>query len=126
MNRNLQHLRDGVAIPTGKKLVVITLAGLLWISPIIGDGISITGSAHSSFASADSASVKKLGEEIITSGAILNKYQLSTTRSGKKVTALADVIRIDLQNSNVKLDAMNGVNGQYTTRQSTQGMANEN
>lgn len=125
MNRNLQEMKNRVGMPTGKKWVVITLAGLLWIAPIVGDGLTITGSAQSSIASAASTSVKKLGEEIITSGAILNKYQFSTTRSGKKVTTLADVIRIDLQNSNVKLDAMNGVNGQFTTRQSTQGMANE-
>ncbi|MEC0092575.1 stalk domain-containing protein [Paenibacillus macquariensis] len=126
MNRNVQQIQNKVAILKGKKWIVVTLAGLLWIAPIVGEGLSLPGTTKGSVANAASTSVKKLGEEIITSGAILYKYQFSSTRSGKQATALADVIRVDLQNSNVKIDAMNGVGGKFTTRQSTQGMAKEN
>ncbi|OAB37666.1 copper amine oxidase [Paenibacillus macquariensis subsp. defensor] len=126
MIRKEQQMQNKVTILTGKKWIVVTLAGLLWIAPIVGEGLSLTGTTQGSVANAASTSVKKLGEEIITSGAILYKYQFSSTRSGKQATALADVIRVDLQNSNVKIDAMNGVGGKFTTRQSTQGMAKEN
>ena len=126
MNRNEQQIQNKVTILRGKKWIVVTLAGLLWIAPIVGEGLSLPGTTQGSVANAAATSVKKLGEEIITSGAILYKYQFSSTRSGKQATALADVIRVDLQNSNVKIDAMNGVGGKFTTRQSTQGMAKEN
>lgn len=108
---------------SGKKWLVITLAGVIWIGPVLGNGIPVlNGPLSSSVVEAASSSAKKLSEEIITSGAILMNYQF-TTGSQK---SLANVIRVDLKNSNVKLDVMTGKEGYFTTRQSTGGMAKEN
>ncbi|AOZ93227.1 stalk domain-containing protein [Paenibacillus crassostreae] len=126
MKRYSQGKKDRLITTTGKKCVIVTIAGLLWIGPVAGSGFPIFNSIQGTVVNAASESVKKISEEIITYGANLYKYQFTTTRSGKQATALADVIRVDLHNSNVKMDVMNGVDGQFTTRQSTQGMANEN
>ncbi|MED5017057.1 stalk domain-containing protein [Paenibacillus chibensis] len=109
----------------GKKWMVVSLAGLLFIAPVVGSGIPLNGHSIASVASAAASSVTKLSENPVTSGAILTKYKYTTTRSGKQASALADVIRIDLQNPYVKIDVMNGQNGQFTTKQSTGGMAKE-
>lgn len=126
MKSNTEYSQHRVVISKGKKWLVITMAGLLWISPVLGSGIPLNVVSSGSVASAASATVKKLGEEIITSGAVLMKYQFTTTRSGSTAKTLADVIRVDLNNSNVKLDVMNGKDGKFTTRQSTGGMSKEN
>ncbi|AWB46247.1 copper amine oxidase [Paenibacillus sp. CAA11] len=104
----------------GRKLAIVTLAGLIWIGPALGETPIFGGTAI-----VHAASSKKLSEEIITSGAKLLKYQYTTTRSGKSVKVLADVIRIDLDNPYVKLDVMTGKGGKVTTRQSVEGMAKE-
>ncbi|MCL6601882.1 MAG: phosphodiester glycosidase family protein [Paenibacillus sp.] len=111
-----------------KKWVAASLAGVLWIMPVIGsEGILQFGQGSVSVVkAADSAfSVTKLGEEVITSGAIMMKYKYSAARSGKNVTGLADVIRVDLNNPYISLDVMTGKGGALTTRQSTGGMAKE-
>ncbi|MDR0268726.1 stalk domain-containing protein [Paenibacillus sp.] len=110
---------------SGKKWMVVSLAGLLFIAPVVGSGIPLNGYSISSVASAAASSVTKLGEEPVTSGANMIKYKFTTTRSGKQASALADVIRIDLQNPYVKMDVMTGKNGQFTTKQSTGGMAKD-
>lgn len=104
----------------GKKLALVSLAGLIWIQPVIGLG-PIGGTAFTAHAAAN----QKLSEEIITSGAKLVKYQYTVTRSGKPVNVLADVIEVDLTNPYVQLDVMTGKGGQVTTRQSVEGMAKE-
>ncbi|MEK5640219.1 copper amine oxidase [Paenibacillus rhizosphaerae] len=110
----------------GKKWMVVSLAGLLFITPVIGSGIPLNGHSIASVASAaTAATVTKLSESPVTSGAIMTKYKFTTTRSGKQATALADVIKVDLQNPNVKIDVMNGQDGQLTTKQSTGGMVKE-
>ena len=87
-------------------------------------GIPVIGNlSTSSVAYAASTSAKKLGEEIITSGAVLMKYQYINSTGAK---SLASVIRVDLNNKYVKLDVMTGQGNQFTTRQSTGGMAKEN
>ncbi|KGE20400.1 stalk domain-containing protein [Paenibacillus wynnii] len=111
-----------------KKWIAASLAGVLWIMPVVGsDGILQIGQGSSSIAeAADSAfSVTKLGEEVITSGAIMMKYKFTAARAGKNVSGLADVIRVDLNNPYVSLDVMTGKGGTLTTRQSTGGMAKE-
>lgn len=123
-NRRSSDSRQGMA--AGKKWMVVSLAGLLFIAPVVGSGIPLNGHSISSVASAAAASVVKLDETPITTGAMLMKYKFTTTRSGKKATALADVVRVDLQNPYVKIDVMNGKDGQFTTKQSTGGMAKEN
>lgn len=126
MKRNGKTSDSKQGMAASKKWMVVSLAGLLFIAPVVGSGIPLNGHSISSVASAASASVVKLDENPVTSGAMLTKYKFTTTRSGKKATALADVIRIDLQNPYVKIDVMNGKNGQFTTKQSTGGMAKEN
>lgn len=110
------------AADKGKKLIVVSLAGLIWIQPIVGMGP--LGGA-SSIAQAAGEQASKLDVQDITSGAKLIKYQYTTTRSGKQVKVLADVIEVDLSNPYVELNVMTGKGGQLTTRQSVQGMAKE-
>jgi trimeric autotransporter adhesin len=109
------------------KWAAATLAGVLWIMPVIGsEGISQFGPGSASVAqAAESFTVTKLGEEVITSGAVMMKYKYTASRSGSNVKGLADVIRVDLNNPYVSLDVMTGKNGKLTTRQSTGGMAKE-
>ncbi|WP_110931038.1 stalk domain-containing protein [Paenibacillus bouchesdurhonensis] len=112
-----------VAARSGKKLALVTLAGLIWIQPVWNVGTEWFGPVSSAHAASEQA--VKLSEEYITSGAKLLKYQYTTTRSGKSVKVLADVIQVDLTNPYVHLDVMTGKEGQVTTRQSVQGMARE-
>lgn len=114
---------NGINGKAAKKWAVLSLASVLWVSPVLGAGSFVTwnGWLAAPVASAASGSTVKLGEEIITSGATLMKYRFK----GASGTVLADVVRVDLQNPYVKLDVMTGKNGQFTTRQSTGGMAKE-
>ncbi|GAB6927560.1 hypothetical protein JCM10914A_15430 [Paenibacillus sp. JCM 10914] len=107
----------------GKRWLIITLAGVIWVGPVLGNGIPVVEKlSPSSTVHAAAASAKKLGEEIITSGAVLMKYQYTNDKGEK---SLANVIRVDLNNKHVKLDVMAGQGNQFTTRQSTGGMARE-
>lgn len=120
----LQHSKGSSA----KKWVAASLAGVLWIMPVIGNvGPSFLslGSVPVAQAATASFSATKLSEEVITSGAMMMKYKFTTVRSGKSVTGLADVIRVDLNNPYVSVDVMTGKGGNLTTRQSTGGMAAE-
>ncbi len=121
-----EQLRGMNKLPA-KKWIAASLAGVLWIMPVLGsEGLPQWASGPTSVAqAASSLNVTKLGEEVITSGAIMMKYKFTTVRSGKKATGLADVIRVDLNNPYVSLDVMTGKGGKLTTRQSTGGMAAE-
>ncbi|ASA24504.1 stalk domain-containing protein [Paenibacillus donghaensis] len=112
---------------TAKKWVAASLAGVLWIMPVLGaEGSHWFGPTKAPVASAAEAfKTTKLGEEVITSGAIMMKYKYTATRSGKNINGLADVIRVDLNNPYVNVDVMTGKGGNLTTRQSTGGMAKE-
>ncbi|USB32853.1 stalk domain-containing protein [Paenibacillus sp. YPG26] len=122
MSDRNQGKRAGFVVSRGKRLAIITLAGLIWIQPVLSVGpLSLPGER----VYAASSSVVKLGEEMITSGAKLVHYQYAVNRSGAAVKVLADVIQVDLTNPYVKLDVMTGKGGQVTTRQSVQGMAKE-
>ncbi|NJJ39434.1 stalk domain-containing protein [Paenibacillus apii] len=108
------------------KWVAASLAGVLWIMPVIGSEPMQFRQGFSSIAEAASSfTATKVSEEIITSGATKLKYKYTVTRSGSKATGLADVIRVDLNNPYVSIDVMTGKNGKLTTRQSTGGMAKE-
>ena len=110
-----------------KKWAIVTLAGVIWIAPVLGAGQQVwSGTTWQSVAAAATTSTSKLSEEILTSGAKLMKYKYTTTRSGSKVNVLADVIQVDLQNPYVKLDVMTGKGGNLNSKQSTGGMAKEN
>lgn len=96
--------------------------------PVIGsEGLAMFGHSSTPIAAAATSNFKvsKLGEEVITSGAIMMKYKYTATRSGASASGLADVIRVDLNNPYVSLDVMTGKGGNLTTRQSTGGMAKE-
>lgn len=120
VNRESKIVR--MAVSQGKKLALVTLAGLIWIQPAVSFG-PLRGSDATIHAAANEA--VKLEEQIITSGAKLIKYQYTTTRSGNTVKVLADVVEVDLSNPYVHLDVMTGKGGQLTTRQSVEGMAAE-
>lgn len=111
-----------LAADKGKKLMLVSLAGLIWIQPVVSLE-SIGGAASTAYAA--ESPVVRLSEDMITSGAKLIKYQYTTTRSGKQVKVLTDVIEVDLSNPYVQLDVMTGKGGQVTTRQTVQGMAQE-
>lgn len=111
-----------MAAGQGKKLILVSLAGLIWIQPMV---LMEPFGRTTTTVYAASSQVTKLGTEDITSGAKLVKYQLTTTRSGKQVKVLADVIEVDLSNPYVQLDVMTGKGSQVTTRQSVEGMAQE-
>lgn len=103
-NSKLAHL----VAKSGKRIALVTLAGLIWIQPVIGVG-PIAGPALTAEAAA--SQTVKLGEEMITSGAKLVKYEYTVTRSGKPVKVLADVIEVDLANPYVQMDVMTGKGG---------------
>ncbi|MEF2968066.1 stalk domain-containing protein [Paenibacillus sp. M1] len=111
-----------LAAKHGKKLILVSLAGLIWIQPVAL--LEPFGKSAQTAYAAEGQTVR-LSEENITSGAKLVKYQYTTTRSGKQVKVLADVIEVDLSNPYVQLDVMTGKGGQVTTRQSVEGMAKE-
>ncbi|MDT3428023.1 hypothetical protein J2Z22_003613 [Paenibacillus forsythiae] len=112
--------------PASSKWIAASLAGVLWIMPVIGGELPLLQRGHASIAmAASSFTATKVSEEIITSGATKLKYKYTVTRSGSKASGLADVIRVDLNNPYVSIDVMTGKNGKLTTRQSTGGMAKE-
>ncbi|CAM2933826.1 stalk domain-containing protein [Paenibacillus sediminis] len=114
-----------IAAVTGKKLLVITLAGtIIWAQPVMGFMIG-GGQSYTALAASTTAQAVKVGEQIITSGARLLKYEYNTTHAGVAKKILADVIEVDLKNPNVKLDVMTGKGGQFATRQSVLGMTQE-
>ncbi|MRN54276.1 copper amine oxidase [Paenibacillus sp. LC-T2] len=128
MEKKTREMLREIRTASAKKWVAASLAGVLWIMPVIGsEGITQFGQGPSPVASAAASAftVTKLGEEVITSGAIMMKYKYTTSRSGKQATGLADVIRVDLNNPYVSMDVMTGKGGDLTTRQSTGGMAKE-
>ncbi|MNB77469.1 hypothetical protein D3C75_241540 [compost metagenome] len=125
-NQSQQKSTKLVKHAVAKKWIVASLAGVIWIMPVIGEGLPLISLNTTSIAeAATSFSATKISEDIITSGATKLKYKYSVTRSGSKATGLADVIRVDLNNPYVSIDVMTGKNGKLTTRQSTGGMAKE-
>lgn len=128
MEKSNQEHKRGIRKLSAKRWIAASLAGVLWIMPVIGsEGLPGWGYGNGSVAQAAASTftVTKLSEEAITSGAIMMKYKFTTVRSGQTATGLADVIRVDLNNPYVSLDVMTGKGGNLTTRQSTGGMAAE-
>lgn len=107
----------------GLKVMAATLALSLLTAPLLS---SIPNSYAVATAATEPAPTIKLVEEVpVTAGAKLQKYVWSSTRSDVAVSTNANVLVIDLNNPNVKLDVMNGVDGQFTKRQSIKGMAQD-
>ncbi|WP_152396359.1 phosphodiester glycosidase family protein [Paenibacillus guangzhouensis] len=130
MQKSSDTVRRGVYV-IGRKVFILTVAGVLLLQPIWADS-SVYGAAANSSNSGISTTSKKINDHIvqvqsgmITAGAKMVEYQWSGTRSKKNVTAKVNVIEVDLTNPNVKMDVMTGQNGQFTTTQSVGGMAKE-
>ncbi|WP_310550765.1 stalk domain-containing protein [Paenibacillus glufosinatiresistens] len=126
-NNEHLHTHQAKSKPMLRNWAVLSLAGVLWLAPAAG---AVGPGAWQPWAiplagAASSMTVSAVSQEPVTSGAILNTYKYTTTRSGSKATGRADVIRIDLNNPYVSIDVMTGKNGKLTTRQSTGGMAKE-
>ena len=120
MEKKSREVVRGIKLSSTKKWVAASLAGVLWIMPVIGsEGLAMFGHSSTPIAAAATSNFKvsKLGEEVITSGAIMMKYKYTATRSGASASGLADVIRVDLNNPYVSLDVMTGKGGNLTTRQ---------
>lgn len=109
------------------KWLVMLLTGTMLMSPFFGIGnvVHADGELLSASETRAATGLVKVGEEIITSGAKLLKYQYTTTRSGKQVKANVNMIQADLHNPYLKLDTMTGTNGKLNARQSVSGMAKE-
>ncbi|GAK41270.1 copper amine oxidase domain-containing protein [Paenibacillus sp. TCA20] len=109
---------------SGKKWMIVTIAGVLWVTPVLGTGQVLQDTLQISSV-AMAASTTKISEEMITAGAKMINYRYTTTRSGASSSVLANVIQVDLNNPNVKLDVMTGKQGKFNSKQSTGGMVKE-
>ncbi|GIP35587.1 stalk domain-containing protein [Paenibacillus sp. J2TS4] len=83
-----------------------------------------TSSLSADVASANGTVTYK-GQEIITAGAILKKYDWVSTRNNKPAHVNVNVIEIALNNPMVKLDVMTGKGGKFTTKNTVKKMASE-
>jgi len=94
----------------------LALSAMICLSPLLS-----TAQVYA----ASEPTVTMVGQEILTSGAVLKKYVWKSTRSNKEITTNGNVVEIDLTNPNVKLDVMTGTNNLLTKAQSVLGMATE-
>lgn len=109
----------------GKRGIKVGLSAILTAALLI-QPITISGTPLASAAQTTEATkLSKINEQPITAGATLQQYVWTSTRNKEKVRANVNVVRIDLHNPHVTLDVMNGLNGQFTTRNTTLGMAKE-
>ncbi|MCM3786021.1 phosphodiester glycosidase family protein [Neobacillus mesonae] len=112
------------SVGNSKKWMIVTIAGVLWVTPVLGTGQILQDTFQISSV-AMAASTTKISEEMITAGAKMINYRYTTTRSGSNANILANVIQVDLTNPNVKLDVMTGKEGKFNSKQSTGGMVKE-
>jgi exopolysaccharide biosynthesis protein len=104
----------------GSKVMAASLALSLLTAPLL------SSIPHSYAATAAKAPTIKLVEEVpVTAGAKLQRYVWSSARSNVAVSTNANVLVIDLNNPNVNIDVMSGVDGQFTKRQTVKGMAQD-
>ncbi|RAV17387.1 stalk domain-containing protein [Paenibacillus contaminans] len=114
---NRQHGKKSMVIVLRKTGTLLLTAALL--------ATPVTLSWKPVIAAAAEDSIRLISEEAITSGAILKKYEWTSTRGSKAIKVGANVIQVDLQNPNVKLDVMTGKDSQFTKKQSVRNMATE-
>ncbi|MGG4394208.1 stalk domain-containing protein [Paenibacillus thiaminolyticus] len=108
--------------PGVRVAVVLVLSGALLMQPAAGWGWGAPAVVE---ASGSVQSLKKLSEEIITSGAKLVTYQYTTVRNSKTYTTILNVIEADVKNPYIKLDVMTGQNGQTAVGQTVTRMTKE-
>lgn len=106
-----------------RKTMVWTLSGTLLMSA----ALAIPGGPLTlqQVEAASVAQVQMINEQFITAGARLRDYVWTSDRGGKKVTAKAQVIIVDLANPYVNLDAITGQQGKLATRNAVINMAQE-
>lgn len=112
------------------KWVILLLTGAMLLSSISSyAGLAAASPTSEVIEQPSQAAVvpglKKISEEIITSGARLIHYQYTTINNGKTAQTNLNVIEADLKNPYLKLDTMTGVSGQLNTFQSVKGMTND-
>ncbi|WP_311764940.1 stalk domain-containing protein [Paenibacillus agricola] len=102
----------------GTKVSAIVLSTMIFLSPFM------TMTTNRVLAASE-PTVTEVGQEILTSGAILKKYVWKSIRNNKEITTNGNVVEVDLTNPLVKLDVMSGTNNQFTKKQSVLGMTKE-
>jgi hypothetical protein len=119
--QNISGIREGRRRKRLKRGIALIVSGMLFFQTVFAAAPEHIAQA----ASEAKPKVTLQSEEPITAGAKLRRLVWTSTRNGKKVTANANVIVVDLHHPYVKLDVMTGVGGQLTKRQSVRGMARE-
>lgn len=105
----------------GKRALTAALAVML-AAPVLPAAVAVPAAYA---ATVTEPTISAVGEEPVTAGVVLKKYEWSSVRSNTAVSTKLNVLAIDLQHPYVKLDVMTGRGGQFTTRQTVRGMAAE-
>jgi exopolysaccharide biosynthesis protein len=80
--------------------------------------------ANPNYLYAENEKNRLISTEMITSGAILKKYNLNFARNQQEITVNAHVVEVDLNNPYIRLDAIAGVNQQFTKKETISNMMN--
>lgn len=112
----------------GKRLLITALGTALLVQPLFAAAPALPGAASvlspvQRASAAEAAQLKVIDQEMITSGAQRIDYLWTSARGGKPVQANVHVIKVDLNDPYVKLNAMNGTAGVVTDRSSVLNMA---
>jgi exopolysaccharide biosynthesis protein len=100
----------------GIKATAIVLSAIIFLSPFMTIDKVLADSEPT---------VTEVGQEILTSGAVMKKYVWKSIRNKKEISVNGNVVEVDLTNPLVKLDVMTGTNNQFTKKQSVLGMTTE-
>lgn len=106
-------------VQTGRKWRQRALGLLLAAGLVLQSWSALPGTVEAA------GTVTYKGQDIISAGAILKKYDWTSTRKGKSTKVKVNVIEVALQNPHIRLDVMTGQNDKFTTTQTVKGMANE-
>ncbi|AJY77600.1 copper amine oxidase [Paenibacillus beijingensis] len=112
-------------------MLITALGTALLVQPLFAMAPALPGAAAvlspvKTASAADAPATAQLtvvDQEMVTSGAQRIDYLWASTRGGKPVQANVHVIKVDLTNPYVKLNAMNGTPGVVTDRSSVMNMA---
>jgi len=112
----------------GRRMLVTVLGAALIVQPLLALAPALPGapsilSPSVAHAAESAAKLTVTNQEMVTSGAQRIDYLWKGTRSGKAVQANIHVIKVDLSNPYVKLNAINNTQGVVTDRGSVMSMA---
>ena len=110
------------AIPA-RRILISVLGASIIIQPLLAIAPALPGAAKllspiGIAAAASSSNLNVTSQAMITSGAQRIDYLWTGIRSGKSAQANVHVIKVDLTNPYVKLNALNGTKGVITDRSS--------